>query len=355
MADALRVLFREPDRTQAYPTPIIEVRDNIGVKRFKFDPDYAEQLKLAMNFVSSTLNDYLQAAGKSRTFSFGRSAHYDMEFSDLVYRRWATKLVLESFEQRLLARIQLAKDAIESFINESEFKPGKGPPRIASPAFSTSTIFATDVQRILATDITSTQVGSPQTEDQRWARQLRQETDVTFSSLVVATARNIAQNIGLTGSRTEPPAAQEQTPSTDSLHDVTATLAELDLANPQPVHQNLMTQDLLSKWNAVQMQAALPDPIREQSGSASTQPLDYYLGEMPDLRHFYIVPEQELRAPSRTHSQPLASHEHAPISRAASQASHRMSLPADPYTDAYRYYQPTRPPNHTLSIPPFVR
>jgi len=98
-----------------------------------------------MQLVSSVLNDYLQAAGKTRTFSFGKSSHYEMEFSDLVYRQWATRLILESFENRLLGRIQLAKEAIESFIKESEFKPGEGPPRIASPTFSTSTIFANDM------------------------------------------------------------------------------------------------------------------------------------------------------------------------------------------------------------------
>src|ERR1700733_9452337 len=134
MSEALHVLFHEVERAQAFPTPIIEVRDNVGVKRFKFYPDYADQLTLAMHLVSSTLNDYLMAARKPKTFSFGRSSHYDMEFSDLVYRRWATRLVLESFERRILARIQLAKEAIESFITESEFKPGTGPPRIASPA-----------------------------------------------------------------------------------------------------------------------------------------------------------------------------------------------------------------------------
>ena len=106
----------------------------------------------SLQLVSRILNDYLQATGKTRTFSFGKSSHYKMEFSDLIYRHWATCLILESFENRLLKQIQLAKEAIESFIKESEFKPGEGPPHIASPMFSTSTIFANDMQKFITMD-----------------------------------------------------------------------------------------------------------------------------------------------------------------------------------------------------------
>ena len=67
-----------------------------------FEPDYADHLTLAMQLVSNTLNDHLQAAGKTRTLSFGRSSHYDMGFSSLVNQHWATCLILESFEHWLL-------------------------------------------------------------------------------------------------------------------------------------------------------------------------------------------------------------------------------------------------------------
>ena len=306
MADALRSIFHEPERIQSFPTPIVEVRDNVGIKKYKFDPDYAEQLALVMNLVSSNLNDYLQAAGKSRTFSFGKSSHYDMEFSELVYRRWATRIVLESFEQRLLTRISLAKDAIKSFINESEFNPGKGPPRIASPAFSTSTTFAADVQRMLVSDLTASPDGSPKTEDQRWSQQLQQQTDVSFSSLVAATARRLGQNVGWMGTttvspipRTEP---QELTPSEKPLLDVTTAFSGLELANPSPLPQTQITKNLLNEWDTLQQQSARVDSNGEQSGSASTQPLEYYLREAPELSFFHPTRTQERRPPSRVHS-----------------------------------------------------
>ena len=118
LGEALTVLFDKNKRDQSFPSTITETRDGLGTKRYKFEPDYADHLTLAMQLVTDTLNDYLQAAGKTRTFSFGRSSHYEMEFSNLVYRHWATRLILESFERRLLGRIQLAQKAIEVFILE---------------------------------------------------------------------------------------------------------------------------------------------------------------------------------------------------------------------------------------------
>lgn len=197
IAEALHFLSKEPDRTQAFPTPIVEVRDNKGVRKYKFQVNYAQHLTMTMELVSSILNDYLQATLKPRTFSFRRSEHYNMEFAELVYKHWATRLILESFECRLLARIQLAKESIEAFINESEFRPGEGPPKIASPAFSTSTIFASEVNRILTTDQAVTQGGSPSVEDKRWEQQLLQEIDVSFTSMVAATAHRLSLNEGL--------------------------------------------------------------------------------------------------------------------------------------------------------------
>jgi hypothetical protein len=83
--EALRLTFNEAEQDEIFPSQRVEVRDNKGVKRFKFHPDYAEHLVAVMELVSDILNEYLQAAGKSRTFSFGRSALYDMEFTDLIY------------------------------------------------------------------------------------------------------------------------------------------------------------------------------------------------------------------------------------------------------------------------------
>lgn len=343
MSEALHVLFHEVERAQAFPTPIIEVRDNVGVKRFKFYPDYADQLTLAMHLVSSTLNDYLMAARKPKTFSFGRSSHYDMEFSDLVYRRWATRLVLESFERRILARIQLAKEAIESFITESEFKPGTGPPRIASPAFSTSTVFAADVLGMIAADQATTRNGSPQAEDQRWALQLQQDVEVPFSSMVAATARNLTQNLGLMGTATNPPPAPNQLLTEEPMRDVTTAFAELELENPQPTLQAQMTQDRLNEWNASQQLVVQPEVTLERSDTVSSLPLNYYMSEPPDLRQFYQAPVVEFRVPSRTYSLPPEPYSHHAKSRPVSRASGAASLP-DIYSKGYRASNPPLSP-----------
>ena len=66
-----------------------------------------------MHLITNILNDYWKTAGMVETFSFGWSYHYDMEFSKLVYKKWATRLVLESIKDGLLARIQLAMEAVE--------------------------------------------------------------------------------------------------------------------------------------------------------------------------------------------------------------------------------------------------
>ena len=81
LAEALQVLFNPNEKFQSFPSTITETRDRLGVKRYKFEPEYTDHLTLAMQLVSNTLNNYLQATGKTRTFSFGRSVHYDMEFS----------------------------------------------------------------------------------------------------------------------------------------------------------------------------------------------------------------------------------------------------------------------------------
>lgn len=97
----------------SFPNIHIEVKDNTGFKRYEFTPNYTELLTQVMNLITSTLNDYWKTAGTVETFSFGWSYHYDMEFSKLMYRKWATRLVLESIKDRLLAWIQLAMEAVK--------------------------------------------------------------------------------------------------------------------------------------------------------------------------------------------------------------------------------------------------
>ena len=111
--DTLRLLFNVSKNEQALPTYITEVTDDIGTRRYKFTRDYAKLLTRVMHLITNILNDYWKTAGMVETFSFGWSYHYDMEFSKLVYKKWATRLVLESIKDGLLARIQLAMEAVE--------------------------------------------------------------------------------------------------------------------------------------------------------------------------------------------------------------------------------------------------
>ena len=287
LGEALIVLFEENERAQSFPSTITETRDNVGIKRFKFVPDYTNHLTLAMQLVSDTLNDYLQAAGKTRTFSFGRSSHYEMEFTSLVYRHWATRLILESFEQRLLGRIRLAQKAIEAFILESEFKPGTGPPRIASPAFSTSTAFANDMQGIIRRDLETAKGNSPQAEDQTWAQQLHQESNVAFSAMVAAAALSISQNAsfaGLGNFATEPLAEQTQRRAeVQAASSITPAFAELEISNPQPLRQDETTREFLNEWTASQQREPLKVPPR----TMSAQPIRYLPEEFATLSQTY--------------------------------------------------------------------
>ena len=287
LGEALTVLFDENERAQSFPSTITETRDNIGIKRFKFVLDYANHLTLAMQLVSDTLNDYLQAAGKMRMFSFGRSSHYEMEFTSLVYQHWATRLILEAFEQRLLRQILLAQKAIEAFILESEFKPGTGPPRITSPAFSTSTVFANDMQGIIRRDLETAKGNSPQAEDQTWAQQLHQESNVAFSTMVVAAALSISQNASFTElgkNATEPLAEQTQRRvEIQAASSITPAFTKLEISKPQPLRQDETTREFLNKWNASQQQESPKVPPR----TMSAQPISYLPEEFATLSQTY--------------------------------------------------------------------
>lgn len=218
-----------------------------------------------MQLVSSTLNDYLQAAGKTRTFSFRKSSHYEMEFTDLVYRHWATRLILESFELRLLGHIQLAQRAIESFITESEFKPGMGPPHIASPVFSTSTIFTNDMQGMIKKDQLTAQGNSPQAEDQTWVQQLQQDSNVAFSAMVAAAALNISRNASFAefgNSQGLPTKPIEQRAEAQATSGITPAFVGLEISNPLLVRQDDTTREFLNRWNASQLLGSPREPTR---------------------------------------------------------------------------------------------
>jgi len=45
---SLHLTFNETEKKEVFPNQRVEVRDNKGVKRFKFNPDYAEHLVAIM-------------------------------------------------------------------------------------------------------------------------------------------------------------------------------------------------------------------------------------------------------------------------------------------------------------------
>ena len=169
LADTLRVLFKASENEQALLMSITEVKDDTGVKKYEFAPEYAELLASAMHLITSTLNDYWENAGTTKTFSFGWSSNYDMAFSKLIYRRWATRLVLNSIKDRLLTRIRLAMEAIE----ECSFGTG----------------YVSNTPRPIGTDQARVQDSSPRAEDLLWELRLKRDRSAILRSLAAATVR----------------------------------------------------------------------------------------------------------------------------------------------------------------------
>ena len=163
--DTLHALFGASRNKRAY---IIEVMDDTGLKRYEFAPEYAELLVQAMHLITNLLNRYWKVARFTKVFSFGRSSNYDMEFSKLVYRSWATHLVLRSVRNRLLARIQVAMEAVEEC------------------SHSTSYVLNT-IRLTITTDQVPTQGQSPKAEDLCWEFQLQQDRSTILLRTVAAT------------------------------------------------------------------------------------------------------------------------------------------------------------------------
>jgi len=107
LVNTLCTLFKASEEEPVLITSITEAKDDAGTKKYEFTPEYAELLARAMHLITDLLNNYWKVAEPTKVFSFGWSSHYDMDFAKLVYRRWATRLVLRSVRDRMLARIQL--------------------------------------------------------------------------------------------------------------------------------------------------------------------------------------------------------------------------------------------------------
>ncbi len=171
-ANTLRTPFKASGKEQAFIVSFTEVVDGVSIKKYKFAPEYAELLARAIHLITNRINDYWKAAGTSKVFSFGWSSNYDMEFSNLIYRNWATRLVLNSTNDRLLARILLAKEVVEEFYSSDGG--------------------ASNTTRSTATDPMKMQNSPWQAEDLRWVLQFQQDRSAVLADRAVATVRTLS-------------------------------------------------------------------------------------------------------------------------------------------------------------------
>ena len=356
--EALRLTFNEEERDLIFPTQRVEVRDNKGVKRFKFHLDYAEHIITVMGLVSDVLNEYLEAANKPRAFSFGRSEVYDMNYVDLVYRQWSTNLILSSFERRLFLRLQKAEDAIKLFMSESEFNPGKGAPRIASPALSTSTAFAADVRGLIMSDQAILSANSPQAEDRLWAQQLQQNTELPFSSFVAASARKLERNARLDELLTDQVEAEplinllDSQPLNVPLPNSPSISVQVESPGPRSAVDDHTIRELLENWSESRLQPTNEESAHDQSGTGSTQPLvDYYLNQNGNRSNQPSV-HQASRAPSRAPSLRAPLPEPPPLVQLAEEANRTAELYTEGYIADTTAHQPQRAPPTPVVIQP---
>ena len=113
-----------------------------------------------MTLSCDMLNELLRAAGSERTFSYGLSKYYDRQtFEEVLYREWPTQTIALSLEKRLLERIATAHRAISLFMANAECIPGRGMPRLVSPAFTDNSSFAKGVVKTLLNPVNS--IASP--------------------------------------------------------------------------------------------------------------------------------------------------------------------------------------------------
>ena len=70
LTEALLLTFDEARRNLIFHDTVVELAREEGANCFILHPDYAAHLIEVMRLVSDTLNQYLKAAGKPRTFSF---------------------------------------------------------------------------------------------------------------------------------------------------------------------------------------------------------------------------------------------------------------------------------------------
>lgn len=174
-----------PVRIEAVPP----LRGTRAVARYKLQTEYAEHLVFVMESATRTLNDYLTAAGSVRTFSFGESSHYKGKtFFELIYSDWATRQVVLSLEKRLMRRLSKAQEAINVFIQCTEFSPALGFPRVVSPPFTNVSAFAASVLGSIASAPShspSIRNVTPDHEDDAWGNDMTENIRQAYAAVRV--------------------------------------------------------------------------------------------------------------------------------------------------------------------------
>jgi hypothetical protein len=155
---ALELTFNTSQRDACFPSRVATIppREDSShmATQYKLNDEYAEHLICTMDLTMAALNEFLQAAGQERTFSFGSSLHFSGRNPQEPTRNdWATKQVLISIKTRLLRRLESAHKAISSFLRYAEPQPSRWYSRAPSPAFTNSTDFAQSVMGSIARNI----------------------------------------------------------------------------------------------------------------------------------------------------------------------------------------------------------
>ena len=113
-------------------------------------------------------------------------------------------------------------------MHDSEFNPAKGPPRVTSPALSTSTTFAEGIQQLLLEDLSAGSAKSPKKEDEQWSTDITTNIEALFISLAAAVS-------------------QPSTPA--PIQSRTSAKVVDELTAPQPICEFPTMHTLLQDWD----------------------------------------------------------------------------------------------------------
>jgi hypothetical protein len=90
-----------------------------------------------MRMSGEVLNDFLQAAGSRRMFSYGASKYYEsLMFEKILLLEWPTQTIALSFERHLLEQIAMAYRAIQCFMLSAGEVSDRNLLHLQSPAFA---------------------------------------------------------------------------------------------------------------------------------------------------------------------------------------------------------------------------